>query len=87
MSPKQEEAKEFILELVADSENKQIEINKLDAACKAAGISKHVVEDARASLVKDGILTRKSFGFGAEKKWYVLLPIKRAGSKVQTPYL
>lgn len=79
MSPKQEEAKEFILELVADSENKQIEINKLDAACKAAGISKHVVEDARASLVKDGILTRKSFGFGAEKKWYILLPIKKSG--------
>lgn len=76
-SPKQDEAKEFILNLLNNTDGGKIEINELISSSIAAGISKHVLEDARASLVKDKIIERKSYGFGSEKKWFLLLPLKK----------
>lgn len=78
-SPKEDEAKEFILDYLSGIEERKSEINKLTIAGKAAGIKEHVLDNARAELVKAKIIERKAYGFGNEKKWYVLLPIKNNG--------
>lgn len=76
-SPKLDEAREFILEYLAGCENRICEINNLNIAGKAAGISQHTLDDARASLKKDKLIDRKTMGYGETKKWYILLPIKK----------
>lgn len=76
-SPKEDEAKDFIVNMLSSSETKCMEINEIIASSLSAGISKHVLEDARASLIKDKIIERKSVGFGKDKKWFLLLPIKK----------
>lgn len=74
-NPKQDEAKQFIVEQLAEAEGRKMEIGSLDSIGTAAGISKNAMAEARASLIKDKILERKSYGFGPQKKWYILLPL------------
>lgn len=78
-TPKEDEASDFIIEYLAGCENRQCEIAELSRAAKDAGIKEHTLENARASLSQRKIILRKSVGFGKEKKWYVLLPLKNDG--------
>ena len=65
LTPKLDEARDFILENVDGS----IEVGELEKMAKAAGISKGTLENARASLKKDKLIRIRSIGFGKDKKW------------------
>ena len=65
LTPKLDEARDFILENVDGS----IEVGELEKMAKAAGISKGTLENARASLKKDKLIRLRSIGFGKDKKW------------------
>lgn len=67
MGPKQEEAKSFIIENLEDG----MEISKLEALAKDAGISQSTLRDARAALVTDKRIKVVNTGFGPDKKWRV----------------
>lgn len=67
MGPKQEEAKSFIIENLEDG----MEIYKLEALAKDAGISQSTLRDARAALVTDKRIKVVNTGFGPDKKWRV----------------
>lgn len=73
-SPKKDEAKNFILDILNDEG--KIEINQIDTRAKAAGITSSTVSEARAELISEGFIKRKSEGFGASKKWFLLLRSK-----------
>lgn len=64
-TPKLDEARDFILENVDGC----IEVGELEKMAKAAGIAKGTLENARASLKRDKLVTIKSIGFGKDKKW------------------
>lgn len=66
-TPKLDEAKEFIL----DNVDECIEVGELEKMAKAAGISKGTLENARAALKKEKLISVKSRGFGKDKKWYL----------------
>ena len=66
-TPKLDEAKEFIL----DNVDECIEVGEIEKMAKAAGISKGTLENARAALKKEKLITVKSRGFGKDKKWYL----------------
>lgn len=74
-TPKLDEAKDFILENVDDF----IEVGELEKMAKAAGISKGTLENARAALKKDKLVTVKSRGFGDTKKWFLYTVNKNEG--------
>lgn len=66
-TPRQDEARDFILENVPAE---GIEIKELEKMAKAAGISEHTLKDARAILKKENRIIIKPMGFGDGKKWY-----------------
>jgi hypothetical protein len=68
--PQREEAKEFILEYLADGEK---EVSDLDAMSKAQSISANSVKNAKAELRKDGKIKYRNTGQGQNKKFYVSL--------------
>lgn len=74
-SPKLDEAIDFILENVDGS----IEIAELEKMAKAAGIAKGTLENARASLKKDKLISVRSVGFGDQKKWILYTTHKNEG--------
>ena len=75
-TPKKEEAKDFIMEQLKNADEGKIEINEIIKIGKAAGISKNALENAKSDLLTDNKITRKCMGFGAEKKWYLILPME-----------
>ena len=74
-TPKLDEARDFILENVDGC----IEIGELENMAKAAGISKGTLENARAALKKDKLITVRSNGFGKDKKWMLYTVNKNEG--------
>ena len=74
-TPKLDEAKDFILENVDNF----IEVGELEKIAKAAGISKGTLENARAVLKKEKLITVKSVGFGEQKKWFLYTTNKNEG--------
>ena len=74
-TPKLDEARDFILENVDTC----VEVGELEKMAKAAGISKGTLENARASLKKDKLITVRSIGFGKEKKWMLYTVNKNEG--------
>ena len=74
-TPKLDEAKDFILENVEDF----IEVGELEKMAKAAGISKGTLENARAALKKEKLITVRSRGFGEAKKWYLYTANEKQG--------
>lgn len=74
-TPKLDEAKDFILENVDGF----IEVGELEKMAKAAGISKGTLENARAALKKEKLVTVRSQGFGETKKWYLYTANKNEG--------
>jgi hypothetical protein len=74
-TPKLDEARDFILENVDEC----IEVGELEKMAKAAGISKGTLENARAALKKDKLITIRSIGFGKDKKWMLYTTNKNEG--------
>lgn len=74
-TPKLDEARDFILENVDGS----IEVGELERMAKSAGISKGTLENARASLKKDKLISIRSIGFGKDKKWMLYTANKNEG--------
>lgn len=68
-SPQREEAKEFILEFLKDTEQAVTDLNE---AAKAAGLGERTVERARSELKQAGLIVSRCEGF-RPKKWYLSL--------------